>query len=225
MNSKILVGCPTSNHKKYCVKEYLEGIKNLTYKNFDVVVVDNSEDDGYYKELKKLGVNVIKDKYFENARDRIVHSRNILRKKVLDEGYDYLLSLEQDIVPPKDVIERLLEHKKDIISGLYFYLGDDKKTLLPVVWVHYEGKYARRLYLNEVTGNRIIEAITCGLGCVLIHRKVLEEIEFRYVKEKPSWDDLWFSEDARTKGFKVYVDTSIKCKHYNKGMDWNNIKK
>ena len=225
MNPKILLGCPTSEHKEYSLDKYLDGVKNLTYNNFDLLLVDNSKTDRYYKKLKEKNINVIKDKYFENARDRITHSRNILREKCLKENYEYLFSLEQDIIAPKDVIERLLKHKKEIISGLYFYLGDDNKTLLPVVWIYHKGKYARRLDVDEVMDNKLIEVITCGLGCVLIHRKVLEKIKFRYVKEKPGWDDLWFSEDARKNNFKVFVDTSIRCKHYVKGMDWSKIKK
>ena len=69
------------------------------------------------------------------------------------------------------------------------------------------------------------EAITCGLGCVLIKKNVLEKVEFRHDKEKSPWDDVWFCEDSRKEGFKVYVDTSVKCKHYVKGMDWSVIKK
>ena len=50
---KILIGCPTSAHKKYCLKEYINSIKSLTYKNFDVLIVDNSENDKYFNEIKK----------------------------------------------------------------------------------------------------------------------------------------------------------------------------
>jgi len=225
MNHKILIGCPTSHHKEYCLKEYLEGVRNLTYKNFDLVLIDNSEDDEYFNKLKKLGVKTIKGKHFESAKDRVVYSRNILREYCLENGYDYLLSLEQDVIPPKDAIERLLKHEKDIVGGLYYYFGDDKKTLLPMLWVHYKEEYAKRLNFNEVPENELIEVITCGLGCVLIKKEALEKIEFRHVKGKDPWDDLWFCEDAREKGFKVHVDTSIKCKHYVKGMDWSKIKK
>jgi len=224
-NQKILIGCPTSQHKEYSIKEYLEGVENLTYKNFDLVLVDNSEDETYFNKLKSFGANVVKGKYFESAKDRVIDSRNILRKYFLDNEYDYFLSLEQDVVPPKDVIERLLKHGKEITGGLYFYLGDDKKTLLPMLWVHYNDDYAKRLMFNEIPENELIEVVTCGLGCVLIKREVLEKIEFRHVKDEEPWDDLWFCEDARKKGFKVYVDTSVKCKHYVKGMDWSKIKK
>ena len=221
---KILVGCPTSEHKAYCLKEYLEGIKNINHE-IHFVLVDNSETEDYYNKLKELKVNVIRGKYFEHAKDRVIDSRNILRKYCLDNSYDYLLSLEQDVVPPKDVIEKLLKHDKSVVCGLYFYLGDDDKTLLPMIWVHYKGEYAKRLNFSEVSEDKLIEAITCGLGCVLIKRNVLEQIEFRHVKDKSPWDDLWFCEDVREKGFKVFVDTSVRCKHYMKGMDWSGIKK
>ena len=222
---RILIGCPTSDYKEYSLKEYLEGIKNLTYKNFDLVLVDNSEDDDYFNKLRELGINAIKGKYFDSAKDRVVYSRNILRKYCLENDYDYLLSLEQDVVPPKDAIERLLKHNKEITSALYFYLGDDKKTLMPMIWVHYEDEHAKRLMIDETPDNELVEVITSGLGCVLIKRNVLEKIEFRHVKDEEPWDDLWFCEDAREKGFKVYVDTGIRCKHYIMGMDWSKIKK
>jgi len=81
------------------------------------------------------------------------------------------------------------------------------------------------LKFEEIPENELIEVITSGLGCVLIKRKVLENVEFRYEKNKEPWDDVWFCEDARQKGFKVYVDTSVRCKHFIKGMKWDEIKK
>ena len=94
-----------------------------------------------------------------------------------------------------------------------------------MVWVHHEGEFAKRLSFNEVPENELIETITCGLGCVLIKRNVLEKVKFRYDKEKSPWDDVWFCEDARKEGFKVYLDTGVRCKHYTKGMDWSKIKR
>ncbi len=220
---KILVGCPTSNHKEYCFEEYLKGIKELTYKNFDILLVDNSKDDDYYNKIKDK-IPVIKDKYFENARDRIIHSRNILRNKVLSEGYDYLLSLEQDVIPPKDVIERLLKDNQKIVGGLYFKTGSFNE-LIPLVWLREDKNHARRANIEEIKEDKLIEVITCGLGCILIHRSVLEKIEFRYSKDKKAFDDVWFCEDARNNNFKIFCDTGIKCKHLIKGMNWDNIKK
>ena len=51
---KILVGCPTSFHKEYALEQYAESIKALTYPNYDILLVDNSKDDVYFKRIKKL---------------------------------------------------------------------------------------------------------------------------------------------------------------------------
>ena len=72
MKPKILVGCPTSDHKEYCLDKYLEGIKALTYPNFDFVLVDNSKEEKYYNKLKDKGLNVLRDKYYELARERLL---------------------------------------------------------------------------------------------------------------------------------------------------------
>jgi len=140
---RILVGCPTSFHKEYCLKEYAESIKNLTYKNFDVLLVDNSKDNGVYIEkIKELGLNAIKGLYFEGAMDRIVASRNILAQKTIKEDYDYFLSLEQDVIPPKDIIEQMLKSEKKIITGVYFNHNniDGEIKLIPLVYKIVEDK-------------------------------------------------------------------------------------
>ena len=229
MEIKILVGCPTSEHKEYCLKEYIEAIKNLSYKNYNILLVDNSKDDRYYNKIKSLGINVIKDKYLERARDRIVHSRNIIREYVLDNGYDYFLSLEQDVIPPKDIIERLLRHDKDIVSGVYFKEFITKsglKNILPLLYNSKEGyEYLFQLNEDDISGNKLIKVRGCGLGCVLIKRKVLDVIKFRYDDKNKAFDDMWFSYDANKKGFFIYSDTGVRCKHLIREMNWNKIKK
>ncbi len=253
---KVLVGCPTSDHKEYCLKEYVEAVKNLTYPNYDILIIDNSKDDIYLKKMKDLGLEAVKGKYYEGAMQRIVESRNLLRKKFLEGGYDYLLSLEQDVIPPKDVIERLLKHKKDITSGVYFNVFGQKRILMPIAyrWFtkkekervlknkervrqenpvlyyalerhNFDFEYARQqLLFDEVKEPRLIEIKASGLGCVLISKDVLKKVKFIYNPEG-GFDDMPFCKYARDAGFKIYLDTSVKCKHLIEGMDWNKIKK
>ncbi len=137
MLPKVLVGCPTSNHKEYCLDKYVKGLKSLTYKNFDILIVDNSEDESYYEKIKSYDLPVKKlDKNYELARFRLSESRNMIRKEVLEGDYDYFFSLEQDVVPPVDVIERLLSYKKLIISGVYYNKIKDTYPpgLKPLLW-------------------------------------------------------------------------------------------
>ena len=60
MKPKILVGCPTSFHKEYCLNEYAKSVKELSYNNYDILLVDNSSDDNYLDKIKSYGLNAIK---------------------------------------------------------------------------------------------------------------------------------------------------------------------
>ncbi len=227
MPPKVLLGCPVSSLKSYALERYLKGVKALTYKNFDMLLVDNSKDDAYFNKIKKLGLLVVKGPYSKSARQRIIDSRNILRQKVLDESYDYFFSLEQDVVPPEDVIQKLLSHNKEIVTGVYFsYQTNNGVTLLvPLLWQRVAKDEVRFMLEREVLEPKLIEVGACGVGCILIHRKVLESVKFRFDKKDKGFDDMWFCKDASSLGFKIFADTSVKCKHLIKGWSWEGVKK
>ncbi|MBS3095528.1 hypothetical protein J4231_02520 [Candidatus Woesearchaeota archaeon] len=227
MNPKVLVGCPTSSHKSYCLAQYASAIKSMSYDNFDVLLVDNSKGNSYFRAIKSQGLPVVKVPYTESAKQRIVDSRNIIRRKVLDCDYDYFLSLEQDVIPPKDVIQRLIRHDKGIVSGVYFTYQKDKAIelgLRPVLYKKSGTNSLKVMLERDVLKPRLIEVGACGLGCVLIRKDILKNIRFRFSKDFEGFDDVWFCYDAFNLGFKVYADTSVKCKHLISGWTWDSIK-
>jgi GT2 family glycosyltransferase len=215
---KILIGCPTCNLYEYCLDEYLDRARNLSYSNYDLLIVDNSKDENYHKKIKEA----IKDEYVEPAIKRIVSSRNKLRKYALENNYDYFLSLEQDVIPPKDIIERMLKHNKKAITAVVF--SKFKGQILPLLWKE-NGDDIKFYKLDEIEPNRLEQIRTSGLGCLLIHKDILNEIEFRYEKDKNCFDDMFFCNDLKKKGFSLFVDTSIKCKHLIKNKTWKDIQK
>lgn len=217
-NPKILVGCPTSDYKEYCLDEYAEAVKNLDYPCCDILLIDNSKTNDYFKKLKEKNLSVEKSKWFEGAMDRIVTSRNMLRQKVIDKNYDYLFSLEQDVIPPKNILRKLVSQNKKIISAVYFNPKQGKH--IPLLAIN--RGLSKLSYIPEeivINSNKIIKVDYCGLGAVLIHRSVLEKIMFRK-SEKPGFDDWWFCKDAKKEGFEIYADLSIKCKHLIKNRPW-----
>ncbi|MBS3068291.1 hypothetical protein J4450_06300 [Candidatus Micrarchaeota archaeon] len=134
---KVLVGSPVSKHHKYCAPQYLEMLKNLSYSNYDVLLVDNSDTEDFYNEIKDkvLIVRFGYDK--ETIKERMVASRNYIREYVLKNGYDYFMDIDQDVIPPKDVIERMLAHKKDFVSGIYYNYFEQipgKREKMPVAY-------------------------------------------------------------------------------------------
>ena len=81
MEPRVLVGAPVCDLYEYCFDEFLNAIKNLTYKNYDILLVDNSKDDKYFNKIKDK-VNAVRIEYIEKMRERVVKSHNILRKAV-----------------------------------------------------------------------------------------------------------------------------------------------
>ncbi|MEK6964010.1 MAG: glycosyltransferase [Nanoarchaeota archaeon] len=220
--SKVLVGCPTSSHKKYCLAQYWAGLQNLDYPNMDVVLVDNDLDDAYAEVLRKNGFTVLKGPYLPNVIERIAVSRNILREKALKEGYDYLFSLEQDVVPSPDTLYRLVHHQKDIITGVVLNqtVSPDGKKLLtvPMLWEDYPGEPEKMRYVEgkKLLQPNLFEVRACSLACTLISRKALS-ISFRASLE--SFDDILFCQDARKQGFAVFADPLIRPRHYTQPWD------
>lgn len=225
---KVLVGCPTYDGYAYCIDEYLKRVRELKFKNFDLLLVDNSETDAYAEKLRMLGINVLKVDRQKDVRLRIAESRNMLREYVLKNDYDYLFSLEQDVIPPKDVLSRLLRHQKKIVSGIYFKIYSltypvhkkdeiivrEKKALTPLIFKFSDEPDKMRVCgYKDIECDKFFKIRACGLGCVIIHRDVLEKVKFRKEEGSESYDDFIFCTDAYENGFDIYADTSVKCKH------------
>jgi len=233
---KVLVGCPTSEHKRECLRDFSVGVKRLSYPNFDVLILDNSLGEEYIKEIRAMGLNAEKSPYFEKASERVIHARNILRKKVLDEGYDYLLILEQDVIPPSDVIERMVVKNEKIVSGVTFHLFEselDGKKMLQMRPLIGEWDKNAGIGLRFYDTDNVIKAFHniyvgyCAFGCALIHRDVLSEISFRFEEQNGVvfWDDYCFCKDVFGK-HKILADLSLKCKHMVLGRKegWDRIR-
>jgi GT2 family glycosyltransferase len=224
---KVLVGCPTYENKEYALNEYAAAVKALQHDGveMDILLVDNSKGDAYMEKIKAAGLPVVKGPWFSGARDRIVASRNILRDKVLNEGYDYFLSLEQDVIPSPDTLQKMLAHQKKILTSVvYNHLpyGDEIK-LKPMLFAHHPYDRDGLWYVDEeeLKTPALKSVLACHLGCTLIHRDVLDFFPFRYMGN--TFDDMAFSKDAIDYGFLLLVDTSITPKHLF--STWEGIQK
>ncbi|MFH0751969.1 MAG: glycosyltransferase family A protein [archaeon] len=217
MKPKILIGIPTCDWYDYCLMEFIGSIRALDYDNTEILFVDNSKGDNYAKKLNSLGFKAKQIPYYEKPRDKMVHSRNLLRSEFLKGEYDYMLLLDADVIVPPNSLSKLLTHNKKVITGIYysFYKINGQTRMMPVLWMQEDEKKQLMKFFTpeEVEGSKLVEARACGTGCLLIHKSVLEQIQFRYKPEVDACDDVWFCHDIKQKGIQLYADTSIKCKH------------
>ncbi len=231
---KILVGSPTAAPYAYCLEAWISATRSLTYPATTIALVDNSPTEEYYTLLQQQGIRALKyPSFIKDSRERLAASRNMLRQIVLDEDYDYFLSLEQDVIPPKDVIERLLSHKKPVVSGVYYKYFDVRvhlphgevkavKKAVPLL-ATFSPQPDKMRYLSaaDVADERLLPIRFCGLGCVLIHRDVLKKVAFRADVTVACHDDAWFCSDTTTAHFSMFADTGVKCTHLISGKPPN----
>jgi len=248
---KILVGGPISSHHEYCTDRYIESLKNLDYPNYDILLIDNTDSDEFYNKIKDK-INVIRaGQKFKSITQRMVYCRNMMRKKVLEENYDYYFDIDQDVIVPKDAIKKLIAHNKEVITGVYYnYTKEGEK--MPILWAPFSEeeqgeiiknkekirienlglydslikanwnfkKLNKQIKTEEVEGEKLIEIRACGTGCLMIHRNILERIEFKENFEG-GYDDVLFCSDVWEKlDKKIYCDTSVKCDHLTKERPW-----
>lgn len=226
---KVLVGCPT--HKSYApvVDRYLKAVKDMDYDNGGLMLVDNSEDDIFFNELKKKGAPVIKGPYSKDTRQRIVDSRNLLREFMLKNDFDYLLSLEQDVMASPELLKELLAHQKDIVGAYYDRAknltlrdsdGNTKSAVMNIPYIYLESNgILRQGTAPELHKKGLQKVGAAGLGCMLISRKALEAAEFKVSEGKKAVDDVPFCSDMKEAGFEIFVDTNIHVKHLKNVLD------
>tara|TARA_Y100000310_G_scaffold343097_1_gene449171 strand:+ start:1024 stop:1737 length:714 start_codon:yes stop_codon:yes gene_type:complete len=225
---KVLVAAPICQWYEYCFDEFSNRLKELTYGNYDIFFVDNSKDVEFFSKVKEKGFNVRKTPHLFRIRDMVTRDHNIIRDRFLEGDYDYLLILDQDVVPPKDVIEKLMAHDKDVVSALFFGhhdIGGGEIRVMPFAWVFSKeiGNWEHTGYLidKEIWEPQLLKIAFAGMGCILIQKKVLEKFEFRYSRDIDAWDDRWLGVDVWANGFEFYLDNTVKCKHMYKDRPFN----
>lgn len=191
---KITIGIPT---KGLCDSSFAYGYGELLVRTLE---------EGYQVQpIFSVG------SYIDIGRNRIV-------AKMLG---DYLLFLDDDTLPPKDIIVRLLSHKKDIVTALYF---SRQAPFQPQIYKKNKENDARYDTIQNYQG--MIEVDGCGLGACLIKKTVFEKLTKPYFSislspetgERLMGEDFKFCRDAQMAGFKIYADTSIICGHIGRDV-------
>ena len=131
--------------------------------------------------------------------------------------FDYLFSVDSDIVLPKDSLRKFIDADKDVISGLYIQRKQGEHTL--EVYESVNGGQHNIPY-DKIKDSGILEIAACGFGCVLVKGEVFREIpypHFEYTSALTMDDtiseDVYFCTKAKHYGFKIWADPSVICDH------------
>lgn len=233
-NPKVLIGMDTCNKFAYAEEHVFKGIFSQTYKNYDFLVVDNSEDRTYEFNLKLKYPNAIIKHKQRPALFRLAVAQ--VRKYIIDfavvNGYDYLFFVDADFIIKPDTLEKLLKHKADFATAVIGYLhNQDNKTTVCVGDPSRLSKVPGIPRLNALRWDEMdnppffMQITACGLSCCLVKTKFLINLDF-YVSTntKSFMEDFIFCRELRYRGAKLYLDKTLRPFHLHVQMLERDIK-
>lgn len=228
---KILLFCPTWSEAGVLAirQETLDSIDNLIRPEGSEVTVMISDNNIRARMGDRRG-----------DHENTLHQYKLARRITLEEGYDYLFTVEHDMIIPEDALVKLLEVDAGVAYGVYRFrqkpavLNVYRAVGIKARWPNKSLDYfpelrerARRAVITECSG--------LGFGCTLIKREVLEQVEMRRFEAggHPS-PDMQFAADCMRLGIVMKAHFGVPCGHIKRdgsvlwpderGEELNNVK-
>jgi hypothetical protein len=225
---KVLIFTPIYEAKDYCLDMFIKHCKQINYPNYKHIFIDNSKGMKYTTKLQGKGLEAYHITRGSNSREALARSQVFARQLALKEGYDYMFSLESDImIPDGNILQRFIATNKKVISGLYF-IGPHGTQIPCITLPEFDdslGAWGTRLLKQEeiphYIGNGIQQVQAAGMGCCLISKEVFEKISFFYDPRFMSHSDVYFFNNCFESKITVWVDTNYVCEHEN--SDWTKV--
>lgn len=148
----------------------------------------------------------------------VYDARGTIADTALKYGAD-LVFIDSDILFPDGAFERLLSHKKPIVSGLYY---GRRPPSTPIAYSQLEPKtiFRKHPLLTPIKESEIepfMEVAGVGMGFCLIRHEVLKAVHKEgknpFEPFGQMGEDLSFLYRARQKGYKIWLDTTLGLKH------------
>ena len=163
MNPKVSICIPTFNRRDY-LKETIESVLAQTYKNYEIVIVDDGSTDGTEEMIKENGYNV---RYYWQTNKGVAAAENKLIE--LAEG-EFISMLGSDDLLMPDAIERMVkaveaENDEVIVYGPHIRIDQNGNVC---------GRDKRRSYSGFVTKYLFQNIFMHSCGSIF-PKKVLQE--------------------------------------------------
>lgn len=160
-------------------------------------------------------------------------ARNKIAQTALDKGVDYVLSVDNDVVLPKDALQNLFDDVKEVCLGFYAHRDTDNiyrgRTCVCKLYddngvKHYnyplESEYtAEEFRKMREAGEYKVQVHGGGMGCSLIKTDVFRRVQYpwydwvNYKSRGMLSEDLYFCEECRKHNIPIYADTRVVCGH------------
>lgn len=223
---KVLIAAPL-RQKPEIFREYQKGLDNL-------IIPDGVEVDRFFvvndcpevipeiKGAEYVEFNNTNITMYENHLwtgdliNNMSFYRNLTIQRALQNGYDYLLSVDTDLVLEPHTLEVLLGAKKDIVAGLFWTNGWSNAWLYDQASGYDPDWINPGLYKVGGTG-----------ALILINRRVFEAgVDYSPIpnlRKAVFGEDRHFCIRAVCHGFEIWADSHCLPVHLYKAPDYRNF--
>jgi cellulose synthase/poly-beta-1,6-N-acetylglucosamine synthase-like glycosyltransferase len=194
-------------NEKNVVNRLLTACSSLDYRNYEVIVIDDSTDETTKKLKHWEGIQ--KNLKIIHREKRIGWKAGALNEGLsnLDEKSEYVLVFDADFVPKKDIIERFLCHfEKDLdIEAVQGYqkhdLNEDENWITKGVRIFHSAAYK-----IDLESRSKLDMMVPVMGSVFMLKSNLAK-EFRF--EHDITEDYNLTVRLYLSGHKVFYDSSL----------------
>lgn len=153
-------------------------------------------------------------KYYNVYGLPIADAYNNAVQVLLSDGADYMLTIEDDTYPSFDALANLLT-----------VLRDNKHISAVGAWYPKKAPLREGVHIVLKNGVRtasdpdggLYEVYTLAQGCTLFRSDMFKYISAPWFSTTENLtQDSFFSQKARKMGYKLYCDSSVKCRHIDR---------
>ena len=238
---KILITAPVHQDIKI-FKEYLWSLDRLIIpEGYEIHKYFYLHNAGNLKKfLQSNEYEVFKDntKIEESDRTHIWKQENFsavsqMRTKALqkarDENYDYIFSVDSDVILQKTNLVELINDNKDIVAKMYWTVFDSNipYLLMPNCY-DYINEKGQRIFKKGINNLKFLGLHEIGVtgACTLIGKRIINEPLIDYLPIKifsySKWEDYAFCIKAHTilPDVSIYVDNIHSPRHLYRKEDY-----
>lgn len=210
---RILIGIPSSGLVK----------SEFAFNNLPQIV-------SHAKKLPNVYIAIMSQRGVRTDRNR-----NEIIQSALQNEFDAILWLDEDMLYPENIVEKYVESNKDIIGCLYFRRSEPHPPVAYVLGDNPKKPYLA-IDLENLPIDNLVEVDAIGYGGLFVKTTVYdfmrdkkwthygENYHLPFECEGRLTHDLQFCKEAKEHGFKVYMHTGVKATHlgdkYITEKDW-----
>lgn len=164
-------------------------------------------------------------------RQSLIRAMTDAAHTVLQQDFDCLITFDDDCFPPYDCIPRLLRHRADghtFVSGVGVMKGFPHTTTVGRVFPEGYSLVTRPGGYSNLTAHEWLDDVSalpaladvdfCGVPVAMIGREALEKCTKPWFSLHGAdggqvTHDVFFCRRLKEAGFRVLVDTTMKCGH------------